>query len=66
MGVAGDERLVVAWVLFAKSGRYVKECCLKRSGEGAVLKVMGAKDFRLEVTGREEITPDFAAGEPHR
>lgn len=59
MGAAGDERLVVAWVLFAKSGRYVKEWCLKRSWEGAVLKGMGAKDFRLEVTGREEITPDF-------
>jgi NADPH-dependent ferric siderophore reductase len=32
---------------------------LKRSWEGVVLKVMGAKDFRLEVTGCEEITPDF-------
>ncbi|MDR6416541.1 siderophore-interacting protein [Pseudarthrobacter sulfonivorans] len=32
---------------------------MKRSWEGVVLKVMGAKDFRLEVTGREEITPDF-------
>ena len=32
---------------------------MKRSWEGVVLKVMGAKDFRLEVTGREEITPHF-------
>lgn len=32
---------------------------MKRSWEGVVLKVMGGKDFRLEVTGREEITPDF-------
>jgi hypothetical protein len=32
---------------------------LKRNWEGVVLKVMGAKDFTLEVTGREEITPDF-------
>ncbi|MEV7606585.1 siderophore-interacting protein [Paenarthrobacter sp. NPDC089322] len=32
---------------------------MKRSWEGVVLKVMGAKDFRLEVTGRDEITPDF-------
>lgn len=32
---------------------------MKRSWEGVVLRVMGAKDFRLEVTGREEITPDF-------
>ena len=32
---------------------------MNRSGEGVVLKVLGAKDFRLEVTGREEITPDF-------
>ncbi|MCF3138427.1 siderophore-interacting protein [Paenarthrobacter sp. AR 02] len=32
---------------------------MKRSWEGVVLKVMGAKDFTLEVTGREEITPDF-------
>ncbi|MGJ3191668.1 siderophore-interacting protein [Paenarthrobacter sp. FR1] len=32
---------------------------MKRNWEGVVLKVMGAKDFTLEVTGREEITPDF-------
>ncbi|HKU35624.1 MAG TPA: siderophore-interacting protein [Paenarthrobacter sp.] len=32
---------------------------MKRSWEGVVLKVMGAKDFTLEVIGREEITPDF-------
>ncbi|MFJ4171945.1 siderophore-interacting protein [Paenarthrobacter sp. NPDC089714] len=32
---------------------------MKRSWEGVVLKVMGAKDFTLEVTGREEISPDF-------
>lgn len=32
---------------------------MKRNWEGVVLKVMGAKDFTLEVTGSEEITPDF-------
>ncbi|WP_026554121.1 siderophore-interacting protein [Arthrobacter sp. 35W] len=32
---------------------------MKRSWEGVVLKVMGAKDFSLEVTGREQITPNF-------
>ncbi|MCD4849561.1 siderophore-interacting protein [Arthrobacter sp. AK01] len=32
---------------------------MKRNWEGVVLKVMGAKDFTLEVTGKEEITPDF-------
>ncbi|MEV7663265.1 siderophore-interacting protein [Paenarthrobacter sp. NPDC089316] len=32
---------------------------MKRNWEGVVLKVMGAKDFTLEVIGREEITPDF-------
>lgn len=32
---------------------------MKRSWEGVVLKVMGAKDFTLHVTGRQEITPDF-------
>ncbi|MCR1161498.1 siderophore-interacting protein [Paenarthrobacter sp. UW852] len=32
---------------------------MKRNWEGVVLKVMGAKDFTLKVTGREEITPDF-------
>ncbi|MFE4194965.1 siderophore-interacting protein [Paenarthrobacter sp. NPDC056912] len=32
---------------------------MKRNWEGVVLKVMGAKDFTLEVTGQEEITPDF-------
>ena len=37
----------------------MKGCWLKRNWEGVVLKVMGAKDFTLEVTGREEITPDF-------
>ena len=37
----------------------MKECCLKRSWEGIVLKAMGAKDFMLEVIGREEISPDF-------
>lgn len=40
-------------------GPFVKECCLKRNWEGVVLKVMGAKDFTLQVTAREEITPDF-------
>lgn len=32
---------------------------MKRNWEGVVLKVMGAKDFTLEVAGSEEITPDF-------
>ncbi|MFJ5958078.1 siderophore-interacting protein [Paenarthrobacter sp. NPDC092416] len=32
---------------------------MRRRWEGVVLKVMGAKDFRLELTGREELTPDF-------
>ena len=32
---------------------------MKRSWEGAVLKVFGAKDFRLSVTGREQINPNF-------
>ncbi|MCU1518255.1 MAG: FAD-binding protein [Pseudarthrobacter sp.] len=32
---------------------------MKRSWEGAVLKMFGGKDFRLAVTGREEINPQF-------
>ncbi|WP_432245420.1 siderophore-interacting protein [Arthrobacter sp. G.S.26] len=32
---------------------------MKRSWEGAVLKVFGAKDFSLAVTGREQIGPQF-------
>ncbi len=32
---------------------------MKRSWEGVVLKVMGAKDFALGVTGRAQVTPDF-------
>lgn len=32
---------------------------MKHSWEGAVLKVFGAKDFSLSVTGREQIGPQF-------
>jgi NADPH-dependent ferric siderophore reductase len=44
---------------FSKPSLFVKEYCVKRNWEGVVLKVMGAKDYELEVTGSEWITPDF-------
>ncbi|MBC7273734.1 MAG: siderophore-interacting protein [Streptomyces sp.] len=31
----------------------------RRGWEGAVLKLMGAKDFTLTVTGTEDVTPDY-------